>query len=153
SILPRALDNGPCASANFRCRWRPFAIAAETESVESATELHRHRLTASSTSNINPSRGADPAQVVVAWFDKVAGPTSANSGAYPDLSDFGALSHDKSTRRFRLRANGNRQKRSRAWSAAQANGERRNRIQSVSRVVGTVPAGTAAATCRDQKRS
>ena len=100
SSLPRALGNGPCASANFRCLWDSLASAAETESSESATELHRHRLTASNVSNNNPKRGTDPAQVVVGWFAKVAGLTSANAPADFDLSDFGALAHDKSSPLF-----------------------------------------------------
>jgi hypothetical protein len=82
--------------------WDPLATAAETESSESATELHRHRLTASNASNNNPKRGADPAQVVVGWFAKFAGLTSANAPADFDLSDFGALAHDKSSPLFNL---------------------------------------------------
>src|SRR5215467_1914763 len=110
STLPCALDNGPCALANFRCLWRAFASAAETESGESATGLHPHRCAASSTRNISLSRRADPAQVVVGWFVKVMGPTSATSGAYLECSGFGALSHDKSTLRFRVGAKGRSQK-------------------------------------------
>src|SRR5262245_27775049 len=97
STLPCTLDNGPCASVNFRCLWRAPASAAETESGESATELHPHRYAASSTRNISLGSRADPAQVVVGCFVKLVGPTSVTSGAYLDFSEFGAPSHDKST--------------------------------------------------------
>lgn len=123
STLPRALDNGPCASANLTCRWRPFATAAETDSVESATELHPYRLTMSSASNINPSRGADPALGMVAWFVKAEGPQTqglililAPSARSPTINRHCALGSEPTvgSKKDRLAAQENRERRN--WS-------------------------------------